>query len=65
MSELKPILKPSYVLLTRRQVAAMLGLSTESVKRYERKGAIRSIKLNSRVIRYRPEDVRRLIEAGS
>jgi predicted site-specific integrase-resolvase len=65
MSELKPILKPSSVLLTRRQVAQLLAVSTESIKRYERRGALRSIRLNSRVIRYRPEDVQRMIEEGS
>jgi hypothetical protein len=43
----------------------MLALSTESVKRYERRGMLASIKLNSRVIRYRAEDVQRMIEAGS
>jgi predicted site-specific integrase-resolvase len=65
MSELKPILKPSSVLLTRRQVAELLAVSTESVKRYTRRGLLPSIKLNSRVIRYRPEDVQRMIEAAS
>ena len=65
MSELKPILKPSSVLLTRKQVAELLAVSTESIKRYERRGVLRSIKLNSRLIRYRPEDVQRMIAAAS
>lgn len=65
MRELKPIQKPSSVLLTRRQVAELLAVSCESIKRYERRGALRSIKLNSRVIRYHPEDVQRMIEAAS
>ena len=52
-------------LLTRRQVAALLAVSTESVKRYERRGVLASIRLNCRVIRYRPEDVQRMIEAAA
>jgi len=51
-------------LLSRRQVAAMMGLHTETIKRYQRRGILPAIVLNSRVTRYDPADVERLINEG-
>jgi predicted site-specific integrase-resolvase len=43
----------------------MLGVSTETVKRAERNGLLKSVRLNSRLVRYRREDVERMIESAS
>lgn len=39
--------------MTRREVAQLLKLSTESIKRYQRMGKLDAIVVNSRVTRYR------------
>jgi excisionase family DNA binding protein len=49
-------------LLTRREVAEALRLSLESVRRLTRSGALGSVRIGSRGVRYRPGDVARLIE---
>ena len=51
--------------LSRQQVAELLNLSVESIKRYERRKLLRAVRLNARVIRYRAEDVQALIAAAS
>jgi predicted site-specific integrase-resolvase len=43
----------------------MLGVSTETVKRRERDGLLKSLRFNSRLVRYRREDVERMIESAS
>jgi predicted site-specific integrase-resolvase len=48
-------------LLTRKQVAELLGVCTESVKRRERAGLLSAIRLGCRITRYRRADVEKLI----
>lgn len=47
-------------LLTKREVAELLRVTTRSIENFHRRG-LRSIKLG-RVRRYRPEDVREWLE---
>jgi len=61
------MLKPnreSHSLLSRKQVAKILGLSTKTVKIYQRSGTLPAIVLNSRVTRYYPKDVDKLVVDG-
>ena len=52
-------------LLSRKQVAERLGYqSTISIRRLEQAGKLKGIWLNSRVVRYRIEDIEKLIEEG-
>jgi len=44
-------------LLSRAQVAKRWGCSTETVKRRERAGILKSVRFNSRYVRYHLEDV--------
>lgn len=53
------------LLLSRRDVAAMMGTSTETVKRRERDGTLKAIKFNARLTRYRREDVETMIAQAS
>ena len=50
--------------MSRREVASMLGVHTETIKRYQRKGLLPAIVLNSRLIRYERTEVERLIQDG-
>jgi excisionase family DNA binding protein len=43
--------------LSRRQVAELLGVHPETVKRYERKGALPAFKVNCRNTRYSRSDL--------
>jgi hypothetical protein len=53
------------VLISRRQLAARWGTSTETVKRRERQGILKSIRFNQRLLRYRLSDIERIeAEAG-
>ena len=51
-------------LLKRLEVAERLGVHTETVKRYQRRGILPAIVLNSRVTRYEQSAVERLINEG-
>ena len=51
-------------LMSRREVASMLGVHTETIKRYQRKGLLPAIVFNSRLIRYERTEVERLIQDG-
>ncbi len=51
-------------LMSRREVASMLGVHTETIKRYQRKGLLPAIVFNSRLIRYERTEVERLIQEG-
>lgn len=44
-------------LLSRREVADLLGVSTRSVARYTEDGYLPCVRLPSGTVRYRPEDV--------
>lgn len=50
-----------YSLLTRKEVAEYLNVHPGSVKRYQLQGELPAILINSRVVRYRREDVERFI----
>ena len=50
--------------MSRREVASMLGVHTETIKRYQRKGLLPAIVFNSRLIRYERTEVERLIQDG-
>jgi len=54
--------KKENCLLNRKEVALHLGVSTHSVARYSRNGQLPFVMINSRTIRYRPEDVQRFVE---
>ena len=51
-------------LMSRREVAALIGVHTETIKRYQRKGLLPAIVFNSRLIRYERTEVDRLIQDG-
>ena len=51
-------------LMTRREVAERLGVHTETIKRYQRRGRLPAVVLNSRVTRYEQAAVERLINEG-
>lgn len=48
-------------LLSRKDVAQMLNVHTETVKRWQRAGRLRACILGPTVVRYDPADVARLI----
>ena len=63
----KATIKPNEgrnALLSRKDVASFLNVSTETVKRYQRRGILPAIVLNSRVTRYDPADVEKLVADG-
>ena len=45
------------ILLSRWQVAEKLGVSIDTVKRMEKRGQLKPIKLNPRMVRYRLHEV--------
>lgn len=47
--------------MSRKEVAELLGVCTHTVARMGRNGELKFIKLNSRFVRYRSEDVQKLI----
>lgn len=52
---------PASTLLSRNDTAGVLNVSGASVRRYDRAGVLKSIKLSPRVIRYRVGDIRDLL----
>ncbi len=65
LARLRIILKTGGRLLSRVEVAALAGYaSPESIKRAERAG-LPALKINSRVTRYRPEDVAAYFDAAA
>lgn len=53
---------PDSTLLTRQQVAEALQVNPRTIARWEEKGLLKPLKFSARSIRYRWEDVERLIE---
>ena len=51
-------------LLSRKDVARLLGCHVETVKRMQRRGQLPAIILNSRFIRYSRSDVEKLLRSG-
>ena len=60
---LKTILNPTATpeLLSRQQVAEKFGVVPHSIARWEKRGLFRAVRINARVVRYRSEDVLRLV----
>jgi hypothetical protein len=52
-------------LLTRSEFADALNLCPHSIQRMEKRGLIRSIRINSRVIRYPISELERLLKEAS
>jgi DNA-binding transcriptional MerR regulator len=52
-------------LLTRREVADIFRVTTHTIRMWELRDLIPTIRQNARVIRYRRSDVEKLIEEGS
>ena len=52
-------------LLSRKALAARWGVSTETVKRRDREGALIPVRFNQRLVRYRLSDVLRLEEEAA
>jgi len=57
--------QPEMTLLSRKEVAAMWGVSIMTVKRKQAEGKLRPIYLSSRMVRYRLEDVRNATEQAA
>ena len=53
------------VLWTRKQTAAVLGMCTHSVMNLEKRGLLPAVRFGKRFVRYRPQDVNRLIDEMS
>ena len=45
-------------------MARLLGVHTETIKRYQRRGLLPAIVLNSRLVRYERIAVEKLLEGG-
>jgi predicted DNA-binding transcriptional regulator AlpA len=52
---------PLESLLTRRQTADILGVSTRSVQRLERSGKLRPVRILGRTVRYAASQIRELL----
>jgi predicted site-specific integrase-resolvase len=48
-------------LLTRKRAALRLAVCTETIKRLEKRGRLPAVRINSRTVRYRTEDIEKLI----
>lgn len=48
-------------LLNRSELAALFGCSKATIRRYEREGKLRPIRLSPRVVRFKKEDVEKLV----
>lgn len=65
LAQLREILHLNARSLTRVEVAALFGYgSTESIKRAERSGRLRPLKINARVTRYEPQAVNEYLAAA-
>lgn len=51
-------------LLSRKQVAGLLGVCSATVKRYQARGQLPAVVLNCRLVRYRLPDVEQMIQQG-
>lgn len=48
-------------LLTKRQAAELLGVSTRTINEYVRHGRLRAVRLTSKMTRFEESELRRLI----
>lgn len=51
------------MLLSRIQAAEQLGVSVDTVARFETRGQLKPIRFNSRTVRYRLSDIEQMIQA--
>ncbi len=70
--ELKRILKAAkeptpkkQIMLTRKEVAARLGVHTETIKRYGRKGLLHPVRFTARAVRYSEAEVLNFMQTGA
>src|SRR5262249_7179557 len=49
------------VLLSRKQAAELIGCSSATVRRLEKRGVLPSVRFNERLVRYRSADISALI----
>ena len=56
---------PLAELVSRKCAAEKIGVSTETLKRWERRGLLHPIVFNARLIRYRRADIDRLVEQAA
>lgn len=61
LKEPKPVTEK---MLTRKQVASLLGVHVESVKRYGRKKLLNPVRFSSRAVRYSEAEVLSLMRNG-
>ncbi|HPY31120.1 MAG TPA: helix-turn-helix domain-containing protein [Verrucomicrobiota bacterium] len=53
-----------YSLLSRKQTADLLGVSTRTLRRMERRGELDPIRISSRLVRYSASQIRELLTRG-
>jgi excisionase family DNA binding protein len=58
------VMAPLTDLFSVRQLAATLGRNEETIRRWLRRGKLRSLKLTPRTIRVRAEDLERFLESS-
>lgn len=51
--------------LTRKQAAKIFGIHPGSLKRWEKTGRIRAIKITPRTVRYNAAEIRAMVEGGA
>ena len=52
-------------LLSRKQVAEILGVHVKTIERYDRAGMIHALRINRRVVRYRRDEVERMLSLAA
>jgi DNA-binding transcriptional MerR regulator len=48
--------------MTRKEVASHLHVCGHTIRLWERRGMLTPVRINRRVLRYRPEDVQKLLQ---
>jgi len=65
LSALKDPTSQTQKMLTRKQVASMLGCHVETIKRYGRKGLLHPVKFTARAVRYSEAEVLDFMRTGA
>lgn len=63
-AENEPI-KKKQKMLTRKEVAEILGVHPETIKRYGKRGLLHPIRITSRMVRYEEAEVLELLNSSS
>lgn len=63
---MKPTLSPAEpeTLLSRADVATLLGVTKHTIRMYERRGLIRALRINQRTVRYERTAVQALLTSS-